>query len=337
MKVSPSLYSSRLTPKETVKLIRNTISECVHIDVKDVENLDKVRKDVNTVRNNSDLFVDMHLIDDHPNLKMDQLKDISPDYLAVQYENMKHPEVYFDLISELKDTSVGISITRATDMSKIGEFILKSEYVLLMTTVPGESGGSFNDDSLEWIRSFREKYPKKRIHVDGGVDDLVSEKIRDLNVDCVVSGSYLMNAESMIASVLKLKGAPLNKRLTKHMLPVEHVPTISCESSLLEALASIESGQRGFCFVTDSRQWGILTDGDIRRYLIDKTPFDSPLSHAIGSMTNYYPFSIDHKSSVENLLRKLIQEKLDKKLKFVVLTCYNEPIGILQLNKITRS
>jgi ribulose-phosphate 3-epimerase len=337
LKVSPSLYSSKLTPKKTVRLIRNTISECVHVDVKDVENLDKVHRDVNTIRDNSDLFVDMHLIDESPNLKIDQLKDISPDYLAIQYENMKHPEVYFDLISELKDTSVGISITRATDTSEIEEFIQKSDYVLLMTTIPGESGGSFNDDSLEWIRSFREKYPKKRIHVDGGVDDLVSEKIRDLNIDCVVSGSYLMNAESMIASVLKLKGAPSRKRLTKHMLPIEHIPATSSESSLLEALRSIEAGQRGFCLVTEANKWGILTDGDIRRYLINATLFDSPLSHAIGPMTNYHPFSIDHKSSVENLLRKLIQEKLDKKLKFVVLTCYNEPIGILQLNKITRS
>jgi len=337
LKVSPSLYSSKLTTKETVHLIRNTISECVHIDVKDVENLDKVHEDVNIIRDNSDLFIDMHLIDENPNLKIDQLNEISPDYLAIQYENMKNPEVYFSLISQLKDTSVGISITRSTDISEVEEFIRKSEYVLLMTTIPGESGGSFDDDSLEWIKLFRKKYPKKRIHVDGGVDDLVSEKIRCLNIDCVVSGSYLMKAESMIASVLKIKGAPSNKRLTKHMLPIEHIPTISYESSLLEALSSIEEGQRGFCFVAEDSKWGILTDGDIRRYLINTTLFDSPLSHSIGPMTNYNPFSIDHKSSVENLLRKLIQEKLDKKLKFVVLTCYNEPIGILQLNKITRS
>lgn len=337
MKVSPSLYSSKLTPKETVRLIRNTISECVHIDVKDAENLDKVHRDISTIRKNSDLLIDMHLIDSNPELKTDQLKRISPDYLAIQYEDLQDPESYFDLISKLEDTSVGISITRATDFTKIDRFIQKSEYVLLMTTIPGESGGSFSDESLEWIQSFREKYPKKRIHVDGGVDHLVSEKIRDLNIDCVVSGSYLMNAESMIASVLKLKGAPLNKRLTKHMLPAEYIPTISFESSLLEALTSIEAGHRGFCFVENGDKWGILTDGDIRRYLISTPAFDSPLSHSINAMTNYKSFSIDHQSSVEKLLKKLIKEKLDKKLKFVVLTCYNEPIGILQLDKITRS
>ena len=63
MKVSPSLYSSKLPTLETVNLVRNTLSEYIHIDVKDVPNLDRVAHDIKIVRDRSDLFIDIHLID----------------------------------------------------------------------------------------------------------------------------------------------------------------------------------------------------------------------------------------------------------------------------------
>lgn len=337
MKVSPSLYSSKLSTLETVKSIRNTISEYIHIDVKGVEKLQQVAEDVKVIRDNSDLFIDVHFIEQKPELCIQELKSISPDFLAIQYEDLADPESFFSLVEGLRDTSVGIAITRKTDFAEVSKHIEESEYVLLMTTIPGESGGSFNDESLRWIESFRKAYPNKRVHVDGGVDDLVSLKIKHLNIDCVVSGSYLMKAESMIASVLKLKGVSLEKRLTRHMLPIANIPMIDASTPLLECLSEIEAGQRGFCFVRNKQKWGILTDGDIRRALIDTTTPAHILDKPINKMVNYNPFSIDHELGVENLLCQLIQQKFDKKLKFIVLTCYNEPIGILDLNKIPRS
>ena len=50
MKVSPSLYSSKLPTLETINLVRNTLSEYIHIDVKDVPNLDRVAHDIKIVR-----------------------------------------------------------------------------------------------------------------------------------------------------------------------------------------------------------------------------------------------------------------------------------------------
>ena len=337
MKVSPSLYSSKLPTLETINLVRNTLSEFIHIDIKDVQNLDKVEEDVKVIRDRSDLFVDMHLIDKDPISKKKQLLKISPDFLAIQYEDMSTPESFFELVEDLQDTNVGISITRKTQFSDVDRFIKRAAYVLLMTTIPGESGGVFDDSCLRWIESFRNRYPNKRIHVDGGVDDLVSNKIRKLNISCVVSGSYLMKAESMIASVMKLKGISTNERLTKYMLPITHIPVVVPSNTLLESLTEINKGSRGFCIVRDKNSWGILTDGDIRRALIETSIPAHILKTPIKKIVNYKPFSIDHHDTADKLLLKLIQEKFDKKLKFVVLTCYNEPVGILDFNRLSRS
>jgi len=337
MKVSPSLYSSKLPTLETVNLVRNTLSEYIHIDVKDVPNLDRVAHDIKIVRDRSDLFIDIHLIDSKPESKIEQLLKISPDFLAIQFEDMNNPESFFSMVEKLKDTNVGISITRKTPFSDVDRFIKKAQYVLLMTTIPGESGGVFDDNCLKWIESFRNRYPDKRVHVDGGVDDLVSKKIRNLNISCVVSGSYLMKAESMIASVMKIKGIPTEERLTKYMLPVDHIPVVESSCTLLESLSEISKGLRGFCIVRDKDSWGILTDGDIRRALIKTSVPAHILKTPVKKIVNYKPFSIDHQETVEMLLLKLIQEKFDKKLKFVVLTCYNEPVGILDFSKLSRS
>ena len=45
---------------------------------------------------------------------------------------------------------------------------------------------------------------------------------------------------------------------------------ISSESTVVEAMQKIDSNARGILFVTDNKQklTGVLTDGDIRRWLI---------------------------------------------------------------------
>ena len=331
MKVSPSLYSSSLTIEETVSQIRNTLSEYIHIDIKNSKNLDKVEKDVKIIRDNCDLLVDVHLIDKKPLEKLDQIKRISPDLIAIQYEDLENPSDFYEIRKAIPRT--GIAITKSTDFEKIRDIIDSSSYVLLMTTTPGESGGSFSQENLDWIKKFKVCFPEKKVHVDGGVDDIVSDKIRDLNIDCIVSGSYLMRASSMIASVLKLKGIKSSSKLEETMISLDHIPKISSKESILEALLAIEKSQRGFCFVESEDSWGIVTDGDVRRFLISNK-MKVNLKEDISLLTNFSPFSIDSKKTIENLLCKLAKEKFDKKLKFIVLTCYNSPVGIQTVERI---
>ena len=138
----------------------------------------------------------------------------------------------------------------------------------------------------------------------------------------------------MIASVLKLKGIDGSAKLRRYMTKIDYIPSVSANSSILEALKSIEVSQRGFCLVDDKEAWGILTDGDIRRYVIKNQEKDLSLSDDIKGIVNYSPFHIDVNYNVENLLCKLVEENFYKRLNFAVLTEYNKPVGILVLSKI---
>jgi len=56
------------------------------------------------------------------------------------------------------------------------------DFILIMATVPGQSGGVFDKINFEKIRKFRKQYPIKSIHVDGGVNGEVSFILRNMGV-----------------------------------------------------------------------------------------------------------------------------------------------------------
>ena len=335
MKVSPSLYSSNSDALQTITLVKNTLAEYIHIDIKNIfkEKIDNVKKDVSMIRKNSELKIDMHVIDKSPELWEKDIIDLNPDYIAFQYENIESMDRFLIFKEKIKKLCfVGIAITPKTNFNQIENIIKQFDYVLLMTTIPGESGGKFNGESLKWIKSFKNLYPSIRVHVDGGVNKQVADKLKSINIDVLVSGSYIMSAKSMISSVLALKGLDDNTLVKKYMLDSKYVPTIKKNMTILEALSVIEKSQRGFCFVGfQPNTWGIVTDGDIRRFYISKNKI---LNRSVKECANFDPFTINVNCTLKDLNEKIISAKFNKKLKFVIVTNYNKPVGIIDLKKI---
>ena len=314
MKVSPSLYSSKKNVLDTVKIVRTSFSDYMHIDFynKDIE---QIKSDVGVIRKNSDLKIDMHLICKNPTVFLDDLRKIKPEYLAVQFE------------------------TQNTNFKEVEDLINKSDYVLLMTTSPGLSGFKFSNKSLNWIKDFKKHFPFKRIHVDGGVNGKVAIELRSLGIDCVVSGSYLMNSSSMVASVLAMKGLNKLSKAEDAMLDLKYLQVLKHNASLSEVLVAINEGQRGFVIMIDeiNKEWGIITDGDVRRYIIntDKKHLDIQ-SKCAYNLVNKQPFVVAHDNNFEQILKKMLDLKIDKKMKFIVVTKYNKPVGILPIEIITK-
>ena len=73
-----------------------------------------------------------------------------------------------------------------------------------MTTTPGESGGKFNKINFKKIRDFKNTYPSKKVHIDGGVNDEIAFILRIHGVKSVVSGSYLVNASEIGSGSFKI-------------------------------------------------------------------------------------------------------------------------------------
>ncbi len=86
---------------------------------------------------------------------------------------------------------------------------------------------------------------------------------------------------------------------------------IDKDKSLKDALEVINKNGEGLCFVVeDLKLLGILTDGDIRRYLLKETKINSNVSQIMN--TNYIYFHVETEASK-------IRESLKGKIKFIPL------------------
>jgi len=310
MKISASIYSSHSANLES--LVRELDEHGInffHIDCKDDP---QVFDDIEKIRSISDTPIDLHLITAKPAQYMARVKDLGIEYLTLQYENLQEP--YYP--EPDGQTQFGLALVSSTPIDVFSDYQNTMKFVLFMTTVPGESGGIFNEGNFSRIRQFKKKYPSKKIHVDGGVNHEVSFILRNLGVNTAVTGSYLFNANYMGAALLNLKSNEVSSHyrvkdfmITKDELPLQMIDRFDFKS----ALQYIEKYNYGFTLVIDKngKLEGITSNADIRRGLLANLnelnaikPFD---------ILNTKPVIIEENRTIKELLN------LVKRLRFPVL------------------
>ena len=180
-----------------------------------------------------------------------------------------------------------------------------------MATVPGKSGGEFNKQTFKKIRAFRQRFPNKRIHVDGGVNAEISFILRNMGVYASVSGSYLMAGESMGAAMLGLRKDEVEShfQVKDFMRSIDEVPLLHPnELSVASVLQSIEDHKLGFTILVDEngKLDGLITNADVRKGLLKHT--DNLNDLAVADMTNTNPAKANENFSVMELLRFIKQQ-----------------------------
>lgn len=181
-----------------------------------------------------------------------------------------------------------------------------------MATIPGQSGGKFDIVNFTKIREFRNKYPGKSIHVDGGVNAEVSFILRNMGVTSSVSGSYLFNAASIGNALMNLT----NRNIESHfsvgdfMIPLSESPKVQeSDLSLRNVLESIESGKLGFTLITntDNKLIGLVSNADVRKGMLKH--LDDLNSLNPSELINKSPKSIQHSANVLEMLELIKQSK----------------------------
>jgi ribulose-phosphate 3-epimerase len=95
--------------------------------------------------------------------------------------------------------------TQHGSSSTLGAALIEQlDFVMLMCTTPGESGGKFQKENFQKINQLKYEYPNLSITIDGGVNSEVAFILRLLGVDTIVSGSYLMDKSEYGANMLNL-------------------------------------------------------------------------------------------------------------------------------------
>ena len=228
------------------------------------------------------------------------------EFVTFQYETIKEK---FSIPS-FKKTLIGIAVVSNTSIDIIEKYKNKIDFILLMTTTPGESGGKFNTKNFKKIRECRAKYPKIKIHVDGGINDELGFIMRILGVQACVSGSYLMNHKNIASALYVLKSSVVHSEyiLKDFMINLGECPVLNIkENSTKKALLTIEKYNLGFVMFTNDKgeYCGLVSNADIRKGILNN--FENFNKIDLDKLVNKKSITINENCSIGEML-KIIQK-----------------------------
>ncbi|MFZ5552381.1 MAG: CBS domain-containing protein [Bacteroidota bacterium] len=305
MKISASVYSNKNGElSSTIRELDAHRIDYFHIDCNDNP---FVFDDIRKIKEISQTPIDLHIISKNPSKFFKLLKEVPVEMVTFQYEGLEEP---LEIPSEIQ-SKIGLAITSETDISVFENYAEKCSFILFMATTPGKSGGTFNKENFRKIRLFRNRYPGKRIHVDGGVNGEVSFILRNMGVYASVSGSYLFNSNSIGFALLNLKTHENESHYTvkDFMMNQDEIPLLKPDKrSLKDVLKSVDDYKLGFTILTSETNVleGIISNADIRKGLLAN--IDNLNKTDISSMTNRNPVTVSENATVQELVR-LIKSK----------------------------
>jgi ribulose-phosphate 3-epimerase len=298
MKISASLYSNK---EKSLEELVSDLDRC-HIDYFHIDCNDNpaVFDDIKKIRKISKTPIDLHIITDKPDQYLAWLKEVPVERVCFQYENLKEKIT----LPSITGTKWGIAFTSETDIRTFEEYREECEFVLIMTTTPGQSGGKFPKENFQRIRKFRNQFPGKEIEVDGGVNDEIGFILRMLGVQSVVSGSYLVNHESISEALLHLRSSVIHSdfRVKDFMIERNEAPIVSDGASVHGIIQTIENFKLGFAIVEDDDQHliGISSNADMRKGILKK--FEDLNELTPNDILNKKPALIQEEATISEML-----------------------------------
>ncbi len=201
-KLAPSILAAdffRLG--EQIKKVESAGADYLHIDVMDgmfVPSISFGLPVIETIRKESDLVFDVHLMIEEPGRYVKQFAAAGADILNVHVEACTHLQ---RTISEIKELGLkaGVTLNPATPLSTL-EYILNDvDLVLIMSVNPGFGGQKFIPVTLQKLNDLREMRLRKNataeIEVDGGVTLSNAKEIMEAGAEVLVSGSSVFGGD----------------------------------------------------------------------------------------------------------------------------------------------
>lgn len=207
--IAPSILSAdfgRL--KEEVAALDKAGADLIHCDVMDgkfVPNLTFGAAVIKSVRANTNLPLDVHLMIENPDIMLETFAKAGADILTVHAEACPHLDRTLSKIKEL-GCKVGVSLNPATSEDVLQYVLDKIDVILIMTVNPGFGGQSFITSQLDKIARVKELIGSRniKIEVDGGINPLTAAECVAAGADILVAGTtvfdgsdYRKNIESL--------------------------------------------------------------------------------------------------------------------------------------------
>jgi pentose-5-phosphate-3-epimerase len=300
MKISASIYSSK--EQDLTLLVRQLEELSVdmfHIDCNDQLS---VFEDIAHIQSMSSMPIDLHVICSNIDPYIPIINESNIAQVSFQVESLTEGFV----IPHFTNTKVGLAIKIGNPeiYSLLKKHLHQIDFVLLMTTTPGQSGGVFSLESFAMIRNLIHEFPSLKWQIDGGINHEIGYILRLYGVESIVIGNYLMGHSSMANAMLNLRSRMVHSDflVVDFMYPREQLPIVfSGTSSTRELLTTMDAYRWGMVFCEDQNKQfvGIVTNADVRKELL-KGSFN--LDESMDRYINRDPKYIFDTFSTQNML-----------------------------------
>ena len=177
-------------------------AEVLHIDIMDghfVPNLSMGPGVVKSLRKQSDMVFDVHLMITDPLKYIHPFADAGADSITVHVESNGDIAEAISMIHDC-GCSAGITLKPGTSASAIMPYLDMVELVLVMTVEPGFGGQSFMEGQIPKIRTLKEAIDRsgRSIHleVDGGIAVGTACQVIAAGANMLVAGSSVFHAKT---------------------------------------------------------------------------------------------------------------------------------------------
>lgn len=300
MKISASLYSSSLQDLPSLVHELDALQlDFFHLDCFEGQE-QKVSRDIRAIQQISNTPIDLHVIGANYSSFFDMAQDLGVSQLTLQYENLpEHISLPADRLYNL-----GLAIVNDTSLEVLDKVKDSIDYILLMTTTPGKSGGKFEKTSFDRIRKCKQMYPNLPIYVDGGINAEVSFILRLLGVRQAVSGSFLVNHQNIAKALADLRFHQQGSayQIKDFLLEARHLPLLNPSTcTVQDVILTMDECKLGFVLFEEGGSFvGICSNADLRKGILNY--LDSPNDMKVRDMINYHPIVIQDESTTDEML-----------------------------------
>ncbi len=180
--------------------------EWLHLDVMDGKFVESNNLALVSIPDNifTDFSVEAHLMVEKPLEYMNECKRLGIQRVIVHYEAIHDTP---DVLSKIKELGfqLSVALNPGTTPSFLENVIEDLDAVLLMTVQPGKQGQKFISKVLDKIQEIRLIAPDALMGIDGGVklENLI--EIKKYNLDYIVVGSGLWQADDVTEELKKFQ------------------------------------------------------------------------------------------------------------------------------------